>query len=151
MTHGLDTSFLVATEVACHADHTAARRLATSLRQKGDHFGLAPQALAEFVHIVTDPKRFTAPLTVPQAVERAQIWWNASDVERVWPDEAAVSWLFAAMNKHALGRKRVLDTLLAGTFRSASIASLLTLNAADFALFGEFTCVPLTTTPTAQT
>ena len=26
VTHGLDTSFLVAAEVACHADHTAARR-----------------------------------------------------------------------------------------------------------------------------
>jgi len=151
VTHGLDTSFLVATEVACHADHTPVRMLATFLRQKGDHFALAPQALAEFVHIVTDPKRFTAPLTVQQAVERAQAWWNASDVERVWPDEAAVSWFFAAMTKHQLGRKRVLDTLLAGTSRSASIASLLTLNAADFAVFGEFACLPLTTAPTAQT
>lgn len=63
MTHGLDTSFLVATEAACHADHTAVRMLATSLRQKGGHFALDPQALAEFVHIVTDPKRFTAAQT----------------------------------------------------------------------------------------
>ena len=144
MTHGLDTSFLVAVEVGGHADHAAARRLAGLLRQKGDRFGLAPQGLAEFVHIVTDAKRFSAPLTVPQAVERAQAWWNASDVERVWPDEAAVSWCFAAMAKHQLGRKRVLDTLLAGTFRSANITSLLTLNAADFAVFGDFTCVSLT-------
>jgi len=137
VTHGLDTSFLVATEVACHADHAAARSLAGSLRQKGDQFAVVPQALAEFVHIVTDAKRFTAPLTVPQAVERAQIWWNA------------VSWFFAAMNKYQLGRKRVLDTLLAGTFRSANIVSLLTLNAADFAVFGEFTSVPLAA-PTTQ-
>lgn len=58
MTHGLDTSFLVAIEVACHADHRAARDLAGSLHQKGDRFALAPQCLAEFVHIVTDSKRF---------------------------------------------------------------------------------------------
>lgn len=150
MTHGLDTSFLVAAEVACHADHATVRSLASSLRQKGDHFALAPQALAEFVHIVTDAKRFTAPLTLPQAMERAEIWWNASDVDRVWPDESAMSWFFAAMAKHQLGRKRVLDTLLAGTLHSANIASLLTLNAADFAVFGEFTCVPLAA-PAAQT
>lgn len=62
MTHGLDTSFLVAAEVACHADHTVARALASSLRQKGDQFALAPQALAEFMHVVTDAKRFTAPV-----------------------------------------------------------------------------------------
>lgn len=150
MTHGLDTSFLVAAEVSCHADHAVARTLASSLRRDGDHFALAPQALAEFVHIVTDPKRFTAPLTMPQAIERAKAWWDASDVQRVWPDEAAVSWFFEAMTKHQLGRKRVLDTLLAGTFHSAGLTSLLTLNAADFAVFGEFTCVPLVA-PTAQT
>lgn len=86
---------------------------------------------------------------MPQAVERAQIWWNAPDVERVWPDEAAVSWFLAAMARHQLRRKRVLDTLLAGTFRSASITSLLTLNARDFAVFGNFTCVPLTA-PSSQ-
>lgn len=150
MTHGLDTSFLMAAEVSCHADHVTARTLASSLRQRGDHFALAPQMLAEFVHIVTDPKRFTAPLTMPQALERTQVWWDAPDVERVWPDESAVSWFLAAMAKHQLGRKRVLDTLLAGTFHSANITSLLTLNAADFAVFGEFTCVPLVA-PTAQT
>jgi predicted nucleic acid-binding protein len=50
VTHGLDTSILVAVEVACHADHVAARTLASSLRQKGDRFALAPQTLAEFVH-----------------------------------------------------------------------------------------------------
>jgi predicted nucleic acid-binding protein len=150
VTHGLDTSFLVAAEVSCHADHVGARTLAASLRNKGDRFALAPQALAEFVHIVTDTKRFTAPLTMPQALERAQVWWDAADLERVWPDESAVSWFLAAMTKHQLGRKRVLDTLLAATFRSAGITSLLTLNAADFAVFGEFTCVPLAA-PTAQT
>ena len=149
MTHGLDTSFLVATEVTGHADHVAARTLAASLRNQGDRFALAPQALPEFAHIVTDPKRFTAPLTMPQALERGRVWWDASDVERVWPDEPAVAWFLSAMTRHQLGRKRVLDTLLAGTFRSANIASLLTLNPADFAVFGEFTCVPLAS-PTVQ-
>jgi len=152
VTHGLDTSFLVAVEVSCHAAHGAARTLASSLREKGGRFALTPQVIAEFVHIVTDPKRFTAPLTMAQALERVQVWWDAPDVERVWPDESAVSWFFSAMTKHELGRKRVLDTLLAGVFLSADISSLLTLNATDFAEFGDLTCltcVPLAA-PTAQ-
>lgn len=66
MTHGLDTSFLVATEVTGHPDHVAARTLASSLRNQGDRFALAPQALAEFVHIVTDPKRFTSSYSAQQ-------------------------------------------------------------------------------------
>ena len=40
--------------------------------------------------------------------------------------------------------------LLAGTFQSANITSILTLNAADFAVFGEFTCLPLAAAPAAQ-
>jgi predicted nucleic acid-binding protein len=150
VTHGLDTSFLVAAEVTGHADHLAARMLAASLRNNGDRFALAPQVLAEFAHIVTDPKRFTAPLTMPQALERGRVWWDASDVERVWLDDSTVTWFLSAMTKHRLGRKRVLDTLLAGTFRSAGVTSLLTLNPADFAVFGEFTCAPLPA-PTPRT
>jgi len=45
---------------------------------------------------------------MPQALERAQIWWDAPDVERVWPDESAASWFLAAMTKQQLGGKRVL-------------------------------------------
>ena len=43
----------------------------------------------------------------------------------------------------------MLDTVLTGTLRSAEITSLLTLSAVNFAVFGVFTRVPLTT-PFAQ-
>ena len=151
VTHGLDTSFLVATEVGCHADRTAARALASSLRQKGDQFALAPQALAEFCACRHRCETIHGASDCAASHGTREVWWNASDVERVWPDEVAAGWFFAAMARHQLGRKRVLDTLLAGTFHSANITSVLTLNAADFAVFCEFTCVPLAAAPAAQT
>jgi hypothetical protein len=40
-----------------------------------------------------------------------------------------------------LGRKRILDTLLAATYWSAGIQSLLTTNAGDFAVLGGFQCI----------
>ena len=52
----------------------------------------------------------------------------------------AVKRFLESMARHRLGRKRVLDTMLAAIYRSACIMSLLTLNAADFAVFGEFSC-----------
>jgi predicted nucleic acid-binding protein len=143
MRHGLDTTFLVALEVACHADHAASRALAETLRQNGDRFAIAPQVVAEFVHIVTDARRFSAPLNMAQAVERAQVWWGARDVDRVMPSDETVTWFLLALARHRLGRKRLLDTLLAGTYRSAGISSILTLNPADFAVFNEFACVPI--------
>lgn len=142
MRHGLDTTFLVAVEVTCHTNHAAARALAETLRQNGDRFAITPQVVAEFVHIVTDGRRFSAPLTVAQALERAQVWWEAKDVDRVVPSDETVTWFLAALAQHRLGRNRVLDTLLAGTFHSVGISSILTLNPADFAVFNEFSCIP---------
>lgn len=157
MIHGLDTGFLVAVEVTSHPDHTAARSLGSALRAKGDLFALAPQVIAEFVHVVTDARRFSAPLAMALALKRAEAWWNAEDVIRLSPDDRAVSWSFEAMAKYHLGRKRILDTLLAGTFHGAGVGSVLTLNPGDFAVFGELSCLspsgasepPLGSTPTA--
>ena len=36
--------------------------------------------------------------------------------------------------------------VLAATYRAAGVTSLLTLNSEDFAVFGEFACVPLAST-----
>lgn len=67
MIHGLDTGFLIAFEVQEHPDHPAARTTLSKLIAAGDKLALAPQVLAEFLHIVTDARRFQAPLTMPQA------------------------------------------------------------------------------------
>ena len=48
----------------------------------------------------------------------------------------------------ALRRKRLLDTLLAATYRQAGIHSLLTTNPTDFGVFGAFNCItPKSTIP----
>jgi predicted nucleic acid-binding protein len=39
------------------------------------------------------------------------------------------------MSVHGLGRKRILDTVLAATLETAHVRRLATLNARDFALF----------------
>lgn len=141
MIHGFDTSLLVAYEIGCHPDHKGARLRVNELRLAGDNFAIAAQVITEFVHIVTDGKRFTEALTMEQSLERARAWWNSPDVERVEPDDDAVKWFLDAMLKHQLGRKRVLDTMMAATYHSAGITSVLTLNAADFTVFREFTCL----------
>ena len=47
MRHGVDTTFLVAVEVACHPYHATARALAGTLRQNGERFAITPQVVAE--------------------------------------------------------------------------------------------------------
>ena len=142
MTHGVDTSFLVAVEITEHACHADALRLLEALLARGDRVAITPQVLAEFVHIVTDARRFQQPFAMETAIDKSERWWNAAESEQVLPSDAAVARFHSWMRIHQLGRKRVLDTLLAATDRAAGITSLLTLDAADFTVFGEFACLP---------
>src|SRR5690242_18235455 len=121
MTHGLDTGFLVAAEVAEHSDHVAARGTLAQLIAAGDSIAIAPQVLAEFIHVVTDPRRFTQPLDVVAARQPAEQWWTAREVQQVFPDNASTRQFLAWLKQFRLGRKRLLDTLLAATYHQAGV------------------------------
>ena len=107
----------------------------------GDINAIGPQVLAEFVHVVTDPRRFAQPLDVNATHSVAEQWWTASDVVQVFPDADAVRQFLTWLKEFSLGRKRLLDTLLAATYRQAGIQSLLTTNQSDFLVFGVFNCI----------
>jgi predicted nucleic acid-binding protein len=99
---------------------------------------LAPQTLAEFIHIVTDGKRMPQPLAMPEAINRAEHWWQAAEVIRVFPDGQAVADFFLWLTRYQLGRKRLLDTMLAATFQSAGVKRVVTNNGRDFKALGVF-------------
>jgi predicted nucleic acid-binding protein len=148
MRHGLDTGYLVAAEVTEHAEYVDARATLSRLLGAGDQIAIAPQVLAEFIHIVTDPRRFTSPLDMTAARQLAEQWWTAHDVVQVFPDPGATQQFLDWLKQFSLGRKRLLDTLLAATYRQVGIQSLLTTNPADFIVFGGFTCITPRTAPT---
>ena len=141
MIHGLDTGFLVAAELAEHADNAAARGTLAKFIAAGDYIAIAPQVIAEFVHVSTDSRRLAKPLNMTTANQVAQRWWAATEVIHVYPDDAATQQFLAWVRQFSLGRKRLLDTLLAATFQQAGIYSVLTTNAKDFTIFGVFTCM----------
>jgi len=62
-------------------------------------------------------------------------------MQQIETGDDAVKWFVEAMTRHRLGRKRVLNRLLAATYPSAGIRSTLTQNVADFEVFGEFACL----------
>jgi len=141
MTHGIDTDFLVAVEIREHPFHRQADALLQSMLAEGHDVALAPQTLAEFIHIVTDPKRMPQPLSMAEAVGRAQHWWQAEEVLRVFPAGPAVTDLLGWLARFQLGRKRLLDTMLAATFKQAGVKRVVTNNERDFKVFGCFEIV----------
>ena len=147
MIYGVDTGFLVAAEVAEHAEHSAARTALARLFASGDFIAIAPQVLTEFIHVVTDPRRFSKPLGITQAQQVAERWWTAQEVMHVFPDVASVRQFLTWLQQHSLGRKRLLDTLLAATLVQAGINTVLTTNPTDFTIFGVLACI----TPSSAT
>ena len=89
MIHGLDTGFLVAAALAEHADYVAARGTLAKLISAGDFIAIAPQVVAEFLHVATDSRRLAKPLDMTTANQVAHRWWSANEVVQVYPDAAA--------------------------------------------------------------
>jgi predicted nucleic acid-binding protein len=141
MTYGIDTDFIVAAEIRDHPFHRPADALLSRLLADGHDFALAPQTLAEFIHIVTDAKRMPQPLSMSEAVSRAEHWWQAAEVVRVFPDGPAITDFLSWLTRHQLGRKRLLDTLLAASLKKAGVVRVITNNERDYRLFGCFEMV----------
>ena len=141
MTHGIDTGFLVAAELVEHADHAWTRQKLAEPLENADRLAIAPQVIAEFIHIVTDSRRFAQPLNFKRACDLAEQWWTAADVDRVFPNDNAVRQFLKWIQQHQLGRKRLLDTLLAATYKEVGVQSLLTTNPGDFVGFGGFSVI----------
>src|SRR5262249_56318825 len=91
------------------------------LLSAGDLIAMAPQVLAEFIHIVTDPRRFVQPLDMIAARQLAEQWWTVREVLRVFLDDATIRQFLAWLQQFSLGRKRLLDTFLVVTYLQAGI------------------------------
>lgn len=72
----------------------------------------------------------------------ADFWSRAAEVTLL-PQSAGTSatWI-DWLQRHRLGRKRLLNTLIAATWHTASITVVYTLNPADFEIFDAFTFAP---------
>jgi predicted nucleic acid-binding protein len=136
---GLDTSFLVHLEVPELPAHANARTVfSREVQSAGETIALTPDVVAEFIHVVTDPRRFQKPFSMGDALRIASAWWNAREVRQIFPDPNSSVLFFDWMSRHQLGRKRILDTHLAAVLWTAGVRKIFTSNKADFTIFGGF-------------
>ena len=115
--------------------HTAVLGYMSNHLKSGNAVGILPQVIHEFLHVVTDPRRFASPLSMPIAAGLARTLWDAREVVRLLPSQTSLSRTLELLEIHRLGRKRILDTALAAALESARIPRLITMNARDFRIF----------------
>lgn len=136
---GVDTSFLVGLAVREHAAHRACWRLFESeILGRPGSMAVTAQVLAEFAHVVTDPRRFERPLDMTDTVELCDQWWNAQECRPVHSDFEAGALFLTWVDELRLGRKRLLDTLLAASLHCAGVRRIATTDWRDFDVFGVF-------------
>lgn len=132
---GIDTDVLVNWMMRGAPDHSRARRLIEREVQAGCLLGFTPQVIAEFLHVVTDSRRFKTPMTMPEATSIVRRLWSAPETERILPGPTIVERATELIDRLRLGRKRILDTLLACTFEAGRVTRIATFNRADFSAF----------------
>ncbi len=116
--------------------HAAARRLVErEVGKAGGTLGLVPQVLHEFLHVATDSKRFERPLAMADAIRTTRALWDAREVVHLHPDATVPHRTLELLSSLNLGRKRILDTVLAATLQAAGITRLATFNGSDFRVF----------------
>jgi predicted nucleic acid-binding protein len=134
---GIDTTFMVQHDVRNAPHHQWARTcMNESVIGEGNAVSLSPQVLSEYLHIVTDEKRFENPLPMPEAIDRAADWWSLFEAHRIFPDESTLGLFFEWIKRFRLGRKRILDTFLAATYVSHGIRRIISTDAEGFRVFG---------------
>jgi len=139
---GLDTNVLVYTHMAAMPDHETVRRfLHAQLHDSAVILVVTAQILHEFVHVVTDPRRFEPPVAMAEALAIARLYLDRTNVDCVVTDAACVREAFALLEQHALGRNRIADTLFAATLLHHDVHEVITCNPSDFQGFEGLTVI----------
>jgi predicted nucleic acid-binding protein len=142
MRRGIDTNVLVYTHIPSLPDHAPVREfLLHALKSPEVVLVVTPLVLHEFVHVVTDERRFQPPVPMPEAIATARLYLERSNVECISCDESSMVKALELLENFGLGRKRVADTLFAATLLTHGVSELITCNVADFKIFSELTLI----------
>ena len=135
---GLDCNILVQLALQDHPANAATVAVVQAEAQRGGRLVFPSLVINEFLHVITDPRRFSPPLTMTEALDWTEAFLTNPAVTVIEPSAESAPQTLRWMRQFNLGRKRILDTHLAAVLHTAGVRRLLTSNPGDFAVFGIF-------------
>jgi len=136
---GIDTTFLIDLEITDSPRHERAVEIFKKWQnEKNSVLCIYNNVFNEYIHVVTDAKRFNSPLTMEQAIERCWYWIDHERVKVVFADENALKRQLLWMEMHKLGRKRINDTIMAASYAKECVSKIITANPSDFEVLNTF-------------
>ena len=132
----IDANVLVVAHVPGVPRHEVAREFLRAQMQTSDvSLVVTALVLQEFVHVITDARRFDPPASTTEAIAIAKGYLARTNVECLAIDDESCRVAFELHERHRLGRRRMADCLLAATLLNHGIHRLATFNTRDFSLF----------------
>jgi predicted nucleic acid-binding protein len=135
---GLDCNILVQLALRDHPANAATIAAVQAEVKRGNRLVFPSLVIDEFLHVITDARRFNPPLTMTEALDWVESFLANPAVSLLEPTPESLRQTLEWMRKFNLGRKRILDTHLAAVFYTAGVRRLFTVNVADFAVFKVF-------------
>lgn len=140
MRRGIDTNVLIYAHMAESPQHKVVRSyLLDQLAQDEVTLVVTPGILHEFVHVITDGRRFNPPVAMKDALAVARGYLDSANIECLSVDESSLIQAFELLERYQLGRKRIADTLFAASLLNQGVRELITCNLDDFRIFKELT------------
>jgi predicted nucleic acid-binding protein len=133
---GLDCNILVQLAIADHPANAKTLAVVQSEIQQGTELVFPSLIVTEFLHVVTDERRFAPPLTMSEALDWMADFLANPAVRLLEANQAGTDQTLQWMRQLNLGRKRILDTHLAAILHTGGVSRLLTSNPSDFKVFG---------------
>ena len=138
---GIDANILVALAVKEHPAHSQAVKIFERELAADEEIVWSLSVAAEFLHVVTDPRRIAPAREMTEALAWLQTW--IAEVSPIWltSSEAMIQLWLRWMAEFRFGRKRILDTQYAALLHTHGVKRLLTNNGDDLRVFGVFEIV----------
>lgn len=133
---GIDTNALIYAHMPALKEHERVRQfLIAELRKPDVKLVITPMVLHEFVHVITDARRFDPPVSMSEAIAVARLYVGRANVECAAVTEEVLIDTFQLLEQYHLGRRRIADTLLVATLLRHGVHRLVTCNPGDFGPF----------------
>jgi toxin-antitoxin system PIN domain toxin len=138
---GLDTNILIQLAIDDHPAHRATAAAVQKELTSGSRLAFPSIVITEFLHVVTDKRRFLPPMTMAHAINWTESLLQNPTVTLLESGPASLIQTLLWMRQFDLGRKRIIDTHLAAILYTSRATRLLTSNPGDFEIFGVFDIV----------
>jgi len=136
---GIDTTFLIDLEIKESPRHERAMEIFNKWREEKNSFlVIYSNVFNEFLHVVTDSRRFINPIPMEKAVEKCWYWIDHQRVKVAYSNDDSLKRQLLWMSMHNLGRKRINDTTMAAAYAQAGVSKIITANPDDFEILNTF-------------